>query len=263
MLNWYPKEDARPLRVAVLCSHRAPGLMQMLRDPRRGTMFDVVACISSEHDFADREAIAAEGVPTFVHDIRGFYGSWHARLGDLELRKDFDTMIVRRLALFDPDVIILCAYLYIVTTPLLEAYPNRVVNIHHSDLPAYPGLHAVRDAIMAGEHETRATAHLVTAQLDAGPPIVRSWAFPVHPMVDDLLHWKATKIVRAYTFAHQEWMIESAWGPLMLAATELFARGELQTWGGEVLISGNTRPLELEPAGRSLRALRPLRFTNR
>jgi hypothetical protein len=112
---------------------------------------------------------------------------------------------------------------------------------------------------MAGERETRATAHLVTRELDAGPPITRSWAFPVHPMVDDLRRWNATKILRAYAFAHQEWMIESTWAPMMLAVIELFAHGELQTWRGETLISGSTRPVQLEPPGRSLRSMRSMR----
>jgi phosphoribosylglycinamide formyltransferase-1 len=270
MLTWYPREDDQPLRVAVLCSHRAPGLVHVLDDARRGSLYDIVACISSEHDFGEREAVVARGVPTFVHDIRDFYRSWGAPLRDLELRKDYDASILQRLALYDADVVMLCSYLYIVTATLLEAYPNRVVNIHHSDVgngngngnrkgTNYPGLHAVRDAIIAGEPETRATAHLVTRDLDAGPPIARSWSFPVHPMVADLRRWQATKIMKAYAFAHQEWMIESAWAPLMFASIELFARGELQTWGDDVLISGSTRPLELEPAGISLRSMRSMR----
>lgn len=258
MLTWYPKEDARPLRVAVLCSHRAPGLLELLQDRRRGDLFEIVACISSEHDFHDREAIALAGVPTFVHDIGDFYRSWNARRTDLELRKHYDSMIVQRLAIYEPDLIILCSYLYLVTSTLLEAYPQYVVNIHHSDLPRFPGLHAVRDAILGGERETRATAHMVTHQLDGGPVIVRSWAFPVHPMVEDLRCWNATRTLKAYVYAHQEWMIESTWAPLMIATIELFARGELQTWGDDVLVSGSTRPLELEPAGRSLQSLRPL-----
>ena len=263
MLNWYPREDARPLRVAVLCSHRAPGLLQLLRDPRRGALFEVVACVSSEHDFSDREAISNEGVPTFVHDIRDFYRSWNAHRTDVQLRKNYDATIVQRLATYDADVVILCSYLYIATSVLLSAYPNRIMNLHHSDLPKYPGLQAVRAAILAGERETRATVHIVTEQVDAGPAIVRSWPFPVHPMVEDLRKWNATRTLNAYVFAHQEWMIESAWGPLMTAAIELLARGELQTWDGEVLISGGTEPLELEPAGRSLRSLRPIQVLPR
>lgn len=248
------------MRVAVLCSQRAPGLLQVLQDPRRGSMFDIVACISSEHDFADREAVTAAGVPTFVHDIHDFYRSWNAKVSDLELRKNYDVMIAKRLAAYDVDIIVLCSYLYIVTAPLLDLYPQRVLNIHHSDLPNYPGLHAVRDAILAGERETRATAHIVTNELDCGPAIARSWPFPVHPMVHDLRTWDSVRALKAYVYAHQEWMIESTWAPLMLASIELFARGEVQAWGSEVLVSGSTTPLELEPAGRIVQSLRAMRI---
>jgi phosphoribosylglycinamide formyltransferase-1 len=213
----------QPLRVAVLCSHRAPGLMQLLRDERRGELFDIVACISSEHDFMDRTALIAEGVPTFVHDISDFYRSWNAPVSDFGLRRNYDATLAQRLAIYQPDVVILCSYLYIVTNVLLDAYPDRVVNIHHSDMPKYPGLHAVRDAIMAGERETRATAHIVTAQLDEGPPIARSQSFAVHPMVHDLRASNAKRALKAYAFAHQEWMIEKTWGPLMLEAIRIIA----------------------------------------
>ena len=262
MLSWYPREDQMPLRVAILCSHRAPGLLSLLADERHRLQYDIVACISSEHDFADRETALKHGVPTYIHDIGDFYRSWNARLSDLELRRNYDAGIVQRLAQHEADVVILCSYLYIVTPVLLEAYPNRVVNIHHSDLlnphDTYPGLHAVRAAILAGERETRATAHLVTRELDAGPPIARSWPFPVHPMVEELRRWHATRVLKAYAYAHQEWMIESTWAPLMLAVIELFSRGELQCWGNDVLISGSNRPLELEPSGRTLRSYRSM-----
>lgn len=247
-----------PLRVALLCSHRAPGLLKVLTDERHHLLYDVVACISSEHDFVDRDVSLKHGVPTYIHDIRDFYRSWNARLSDLELRRNYDAGIVQRLAQHQTDVVILCSYLYIATPVLLYAYPNRVVNLHHSDLVnpdgKYPGLQAVRDAILAGERETRACAHIVTRELDAGPPIARSWPFPVHPMVADLRRWHAGRVLKAYAYAHQEWMIESTWAPLMLAAIELLARGELQCWDNEVLISGSNRPLELEPPGRTLRS---------
>lgn len=259
MLNWYPREDQAPLRVAVLCSHRAPGLLQMLQDPRRGVLFDIVACISSEHDFADREAVASAGVPTFVQDIHDFYRAWNAQVGDLELRKNYDLMIAQRLAHYDVDLVILCSYLYIVTPVLLERYAQRIVNVHHSDLPSYPGLHAVRDAILAGERETRATAHIVTNELDRGPAIARSWPFPVHPMVQDLRTWDSLRALKAYVFAHQEWMIESTWAPLMLASIELFASGEVQVMGSEVFVSGGVQPMELEPAGRIVKSLYGMR----
>jgi formyltetrahydrofolate hydrolase len=108
----------------------------------------------------------------------------------------------------------------------LRAYPGRIVNVHGSDLarrgadgrPLYPGLRAVRDAIRAGELETRATSHVVTEDLDAGSILRRSRPFPVPPLVAALSAAGAGHAVNAYAYAHQEWMLATAWGPLLLDA---------------------------------------------
>src|SRR4029079_5531074 len=78
------------------------------------------------------------------------------------------------------DVVLLAGYLLILTSPMLDAFAGRIINVHQSDLfqrtpeghVRSPGLRAVRDAIRAGETETRATAHIVTGDLDEGPVLV-------------------------------------------------------------------------------------------
>jgi methionyl-tRNA formyltransferase len=92
----------------------------------------------------------------------------------------------------------------------------------------YVGLRAVRDAIFAGETETRATAHLVTERLDEGPILCLSEPFPVSPLVRDALSWGAADILKAYAYAHQEWMIRSAWGPILSVAIASVAVRELE-----------------------------------
>ena len=121
------------------------------------------------------------------------------------------------------DVVILLGYLFVVTAPLLDAFPGRILNLHDSDLPRYPGLHATRDAICAGERETRSCAHVVTPQLDAGPVIARSRAFPVAPFVHEAVARGEQDIVRAYAYAHREWMMRSAWGALAAEAVQRIA----------------------------------------
>jgi len=112
------------------------------------------------------------------------------------------------------DIVVLLGYPFIITEPLLDAFPGRIVNVHDSDLPHYPGLHATRDAIYAGEHETRSSAHIVTAQLDAGPVIARSAAFPVASFAHEAVARGEHDIVRAYAYAQREWMMRSTWGAL-------------------------------------------------
>jgi phosphoribosylglycinamide formyltransferase 1 len=116
------------------------------------------------------------------------------------------------------DVVVLLGYLFVLTEPLLAAFPDRIFNVHDSDLPRYPGLHATRDAIYAGERETRSSVHVVTAELDAGPVIARSDAFPVAPFVHDAVAAGEHDIVRAYAYSHREWMMRSTWGVLAAEA---------------------------------------------
>ena len=121
---------------------------------------------------------------------------------------------------------LLDGYLYLVTPALLARFRNRVLNLHFSDLtlrtvdgaPRFPGLRAVRDALADGLGETRATVHLVNDKPDDGPPIVRSWPFPVSPLVEELRTQSADDVFKAYVFAHQHWMMRTASGPLIAAA---------------------------------------------
>lgn len=76
--------------------------------------------------------------------------------------------------------IILAGYMRIIGPTLLEAYPNRILNIHPSLLPAFPGRHAVRDALAAGVRETGVTVHLVDEGIDTGP-ILAQTRVPVDP----------------------------------------------------------------------------------
>ena len=136
---------------------------------------------------------------------------------------------------YRPTLVVLASYLYLLTQPVLAAFPRQIINVHHSDLTRrdetgrarYTGLRAVRDAIVAGEWATRATVHLVTPELDQGPALLRSWAFPVSPLAVDAITRGATDVLKAYVFAHQEWMIRSAWGPLLAEALELIATGRV------------------------------------
>ena len=171
------------LNVAVLCSKRAPGL-DALRERVN------VVCVLDRHAPHRTE------------------------------REAFDAETAAMLRRFDLDAVVCLGYLYVITAPLLEAFPDRILNVHDSDLPRYPGLHATRDAIYAGERETRSSVHIVTPQLDAGPVLVRSEAFPVAAFVHEAVARGEHDIVRAYAYAQREWMMRSTWGALAADAVE-------------------------------------------
>jgi folate-dependent phosphoribosylglycinamide formyltransferase PurN len=234
MQTWLPR--MRPLRVAVLCSHRAPALTDLLKRQRKGRpRYQFVACVTSEETCPDAHAVLAHGIPVYVHLLRPFAAALHARWTDLNVRAMYDAETVRLLAASRPDLIALDAYLYQLTDVMLDAFPRRIINLHHSDLSRrltgkaapYAGLRAVRDAVLAGETETRATAHLVTPAIDGGPPFLRSCAFPVSPLAADARRWQARDMLKAYVYAHQEWMIRSTWGPLLEGALTLIGDGRI------------------------------------
>lgn len=223
---------ARPIRVAVLCSSGAPGLSYLLtRTPCRGATFEVVCAVSSEPTFDEEVLVERRGIPTRPHPIADFYRRRGASVfRDPLLRADYDAATVEILRHYLPDIVLLDGYRYLVTAPFLEAYANRVLNLHFSDLtlrtnrgaPLYPGIRAVKDAIVEGCPETRACVHLVNDEPDGGPVVVRSWSFPVSPLVEDLRR-SAPDAIRAYAFAHERWMMRLASGPLLAAALRLVA----------------------------------------
>lgn len=225
----------RPLRVAVLCSRRAPGLVHLLAsDSARGTAFDIVAVVTSESTCPEAGLLDACGIPGIVHDIRAFYEARGSSVyRDFVTRRAYDRATVDLLTPFAPDLVLLDGYLYLVTKPMLEAYANRILNLHFSDLtirradhrPAYAGIRAVREALADGQVETSATLHLVNDEPDGGAPVVRSWHFPVSPLVARARQWHAMDMLKAYAFAHQEWMIREASGPVLSAALALIAAG--------------------------------------
>ncbi len=190
------------LKIAILCSHRAPGLEDLLNDPARGVDYEISCVITNNRDLRERDMIVDAGITCIArpHPPK-----------DLVEREAYDAETARYLKIFGVDVVVLCCYLRILTAPMLAAFPCRILNLHDSDLPKYVGLHATRDAIRAGERETRATAHWVTEEVDAGPILLRSKAFPV---LGDAR-------------AHRELVIRTAWGPLMRDAIHQVASRHL------------------------------------
>jgi folate-dependent phosphoribosylglycinamide formyltransferase PurN len=245
-----------PLRVGVLCSRRAPGFAELLERSRRGA-FEIACCLTSEEDFAERPLARSAGIACISHPVRAHHRARRASLSDRAARASYDAATAKRLATLDLDVIVLSSYLYVLTEPMLAAFPNRIFNVHGSDLqktgatghPRYPGLRAVRDAIVAGETETRASLHLVTETLDEGPVLLRSWPFPVSPIAADARAAKSRETLHAYAFAHQEWMLRKAWGRLIAHGLELVAGSPLVLHEGRFRIGPFFGPWELSERG--------------
>lgn len=222
------------LRVVVLTSARAPGLEWLLeRDPLRGGLYEIAGVASSDQACVERARCAAHGVPFAALDLRAFVAERAGRWTDMAFRPTYDAALLEAIAPWRPDAIVCAGYLHVLTPRFLDAFPGRVLNVHDADLALrdergrarYRGLRSTRDAIVAGEPETRCTVHVVTAELDGGPVVARSLAFPVHSMVADARRWGATDVLKAYAYAQREWMMRAAFGPLLSRGIAWVASG--------------------------------------
>jgi phosphoribosylglycinamide formyltransferase-1 len=201
------------LSVGVLCSSRAPGLDTLLTHPLRNTLYELKCVVSSDPDFV------VEGVTVVNHAIRRFYDERQAPLRDRTVREEYDRATADILGQHSVDTLLLIGYLYVVSDPLRNAFGRRILNTHDG-LPKYPGLHATRDAIVAGEPATYSIVHVATPELDAGPVLVLSEPFPVAPFVPRAVAAGYDDIVRAYAYAQREWMMRSAWGIMLVNALQ-------------------------------------------
>jgi phosphoribosylglycinamide formyltransferase 1 len=158
-----------PGRLGVLISGRGSNLQALLDGGERGLYPGRVAIvISNVAGVQGLERAARAGVPAVVQDHRG------------RSREEHDAAIVEHLRAHQIDLVCLAGYMRLLSPVVLRAYPGRVLNVHPSLLPSFPGLDAQRQAWEHGVKWSGATVHLVDEGLDTGP-IVAQEAVPVMP----------------------------------------------------------------------------------
>jgi phosphoribosylglycinamide formyltransferase-1 len=109
------------------------------------------------------ERASKAGIATELVDHTGF-----------ESREAFDAELMQRIDHYQPDLVILAGFMRILTPGFVSHYLGRLLNIHPSLLPKYPGLNTHQRAIDAGDSEAGATVHFVTEELDGGPAIIQA-----------------------------------------------------------------------------------------
>jgi phosphoribosylglycinamide formyltransferase 1 len=127
-----------------------------------GTGLDVRAVISNRPGAAGLEWAASRGIETKVVDHKAF-----------ATREAFDAQLALVIDGYSPDLIILAGFMRILTDGFIAHYPRRIVNIHPSLLPSFPGLHTHARALEAGVKVHGATVHFVTPALDNGPIVIQ------------------------------------------------------------------------------------------
>ena len=197
------------MRLAVLVSGSGTNLAALLRGIAEDSTFGGrVVVVGSDRAGAGGLRLAREAdVETVVEE-----------LDDHPTRPAWETALVDRLRAHRPDAVVLAGFMRIVSGRFLEHWPHRVLNTHPSLLPAFPGAHAVRDALDHGVKVTGSTVHLVDEQVDHGP-IIAQEAVPVHPDDDeDRLHER----------------IKAVEHRLYPACVRALCRGELEVVGRQV-----------------------------
>jgi phosphoribosylglycinamide formyltransferase 1 len=145
--------------VAVLASGTGTNLQALLDDPIVGPRVFLV--ISDRAAAGALQRAQSRGVPTVHLDPSGHSSS------------EYDLKTLGRLREDDVDIVCLAGFMRILTPPLVRAFEGRMLNVHPSLLPAFPGAHAVRDALAWGAKVTGATVHLVDEEVDHGPIVLQ------------------------------------------------------------------------------------------
>lgn len=151
-------------RIAILISGRGSNMVAFLEACARGILPARVCLVLSNRGDAEGLASARQaGVETacIAH-------------GDYPDREAFDAALVQRLRQAQPDLIILAGFMRILTPVFITPFAGRLLNIHPSLLPKYPGMHTHQRALDAGDSAAGSTVHFVTQELDGGPPVLQA-----------------------------------------------------------------------------------------
>jgi phosphoribosylglycinamide formyltransferase-1 len=151
--------------VAVLASGSGTNLQALLDDPEVGSSISLA--LSDRRDAGALERARSQRVEAL-----------HLDPGRFPSRDEHDAALLEALRSREIDTVCLAGYMRILTGAVVRAYWGRLVNVHPSLLPSFPGAHAVRDALAWGVRVTGATVHLVDEEVDHGPILVQE-AVPV------------------------------------------------------------------------------------
>lgn len=176
---------------------------------------EIVAVISNRADAYGLIRAQENKIETAVLDHQPFAS-----------REAFDAQLQQLIDRYTPDLVVLAGFMRILTPALVSHYLGRMLNIHPSLLPLYPGLHTHRRALEAGDREHGATVHFVTPELDGGPPVVQA-SIPI-----ETGDTEASLAKRVLIQEHVIYPLAVRW----------FAEGKLVLREGEALFEGRPVP---------------------
>lgn len=196
-------------KIVILISGRGSNMEAIVRAQIPGA--EVSAVIANRPDAAGLAFAVDHGIVTQVVDHKAYPS-----------REAFDVALADAIDAYRPDLVVLAGFMRVLTDAFVARYAGRLLNIHPSLLPSFPGLHTHRKAIEAGVRVHGATVHFVTPTLDCGPVVIQA-AVPVLPGDDE-----ATLARRVLEQEHRIYPQAVRW----------FVDGRLTLTDGRVLVQG-------------------------
>jgi phosphoribosylglycinamide formyltransferase 1 len=219
---------SEPLRkpIVVLISGRGSNMRALIEQSRSpDASYSVCKVFSDKADAAGLEAARVLGVPA------------QALTADRQSdRAAYDRALADAIRSCSPSLIVLAGFMRILSAQFVADFAGRILNIHPSLLPKYPGLHTHRRALQARETEHGATVHFVTEQLDGGPPVIQA---RVAVAADDD---EASLAARVQVLEHRIYPLAVRW----------FCEGRLRYDSGQAWLDGQplTRPVQFTDPDR-------------
>lgn len=202
--------------MVVLISGSGSNLQALIDGSAAGTVaISVRAVVSNRADAFGLERAAAAGIPAHVVDHRGF-----------EDTRGFCLALRDRIDAYTPGLVVLAGFMRILDAEFIAHYRNRLINLHPSLLPKYPGLHTHRRVLEHGDRVHGASVHFVTEDLDAGPVIIQGRINVTPADTPDSLQQKVHGV------EHR----------ILPTAVDWFARNRLSLVGDKVLLDGRVSP---------------------
>lgn len=150
------------LKIGVLLSGSGTNLQAIIDAAAEGLPVDIALVVSSRPDAYGIERARAAGIPTLVMNREKYADVLAA-----------DAQIVEALRKAGAEYVVMAGYMRKVTSVMLDAFPNRVLNLHPALLPSFKGAHAIADAFNAGVKVTGVTVHFANADYDKGPIVAQ------------------------------------------------------------------------------------------
>jgi len=200
-------------RVAILATKEAHCLEQLIADARSGRLHGELVCVLANHESL-RPIAEAAGIPF----------RWHPS----DDKAAHEAFLLEQLAEYNADLVVLARYMQVLTPTVVAPYAGRIINIHPSLLPYFPGANPYRRAWEDGVRVTGCTAHFVTEELDAGPIILQD-VFHIDVGVDSV------EDVRRKGRALE--------GVVLSRAVQLFLNNEVVVINGKVVFKPGMRTL--------------------